>query len=143
MSREKSFRGSDSPRRPTRSVYSSLDYKFSRPPAELARENFPSAEYGLRIACASRGAAVKPSEFLLPADSSLRSPIKNRLKQFSRLKIVQAKVAIAFTNYGHAPHPPRTVARSVPSVAPSPFTSEEPPVPHPLKRIVRSTPSTK
>ena len=42
-SREKSSRGSDSPRRPTRSGCLMLDRKFSRPPAELARENFPTA----------------------------------------------------------------------------------------------------
>jgi len=42
-SREKSSRGSDSPRRPTRSGCLMLERKFSRPPAELARENFPTA----------------------------------------------------------------------------------------------------
>ena len=42
-SREKSSRGSDSPRRPTQSGCLMFDRKFSRPPAELARENFPTA----------------------------------------------------------------------------------------------------
>ena len=45
MSAVKKFaRGSDSPRRPTRSDLRKYVYKCSRPPAELARANFSTAE---------------------------------------------------------------------------------------------------
>ncbi len=43
-SRGKSSRCSDSPRRPTQSVLSTFDIKCSRPPAELAREDFPTSD---------------------------------------------------------------------------------------------------
>lgn len=43
-SRGKSSRCSDSPRRQTQSVLSTLDIKCSRPPAELAREDFPTPD---------------------------------------------------------------------------------------------------
>ena len=54
-SREKSSRGSGSPRRPTRSELRKFIYKCRRPPAELARENFPAAGHALRFACAPSG----------------------------------------------------------------------------------------
>ena len=50
ISREKSSRGSDSPRRPTRSDLRKFICKFSRPPAELARENFPTAGHASECA---------------------------------------------------------------------------------------------
>ncbi len=47
-SREKSSRGSDSPRRPTRSDLRNFICKSRRPPAELARENFSTAGHARR-----------------------------------------------------------------------------------------------
>ncbi|MDA1263062.1 MAG: hypothetical protein O3B75_09230, partial [Planctomycetota bacterium] len=41
------------PRRPTRSVQSTLESKCRRPPAELARENFPTAGHASESATES------------------------------------------------------------------------------------------
>ena len=49
ISREKSSRGSNSPRRPTRSDLRKFCCKFSRSPAELAREDFPTAGHANRF----------------------------------------------------------------------------------------------
>ena len=70
ISREKSSRGSNSPRRPTRSDSRKFCCKFSRSPAELARENFPTAEDAHRFACAPSGPC--PARVCKPSRSPRR-----------------------------------------------------------------------